>query len=198
MLSLSAQTVFSAFLQPTPAMSGSTSASGSGVGSGGLGSAEIVAALSAVLRAEELPAMAELRLALERKSMAAEDAAASAQRNQSIAAQVAAQRYQALMRDTRALADQAVEAGLQGLLVENYATRVEECWGCGRIVPVAHLEQATPSVMACRRCMEQLRARGWRASGGVCGCGVDIGMGSVGGRRRCMHCALRFVRRRSA
>jgi hypothetical protein len=183
-------------------MSGSTTASasafGAGSGAGGLGSAEIVAALSAVIRAVELPAVAELRLALERKSMAAEDTAASAQRNPSIAAQVAALRYQALMRDARALADQAVDAGLQGLLVENYATAVEECWGCGRIVPVAHLEQATPSVLACRRCMEQLRARGWRASGGVCGCGVDIGMGSVGGRRRCMHCALRFVRRRRA
>ena len=168
-------------------MSGAASTSGSS----GLGSAEIVAALSAVIRAEDAPAVAELRLELERRSLAAEDAAAGAQRDKS----AAFQRFQSLMFDTRALADQAAGAGVESELVNLYSLR-EDCWGCGRFVLARRLEQVTPSVAACQSCMEQLRARGWRASGGVCDCGVDIGMGSIGGRRRCMHCALRFVRRR--
>jgi hypothetical protein len=188
MLSLSAQIGFSAFCSPSPAMSGSTSTSGSS----GLGSAEIVVALSAVIRAEELPAIAELRLELERKSMVAEDATASTQRDKS----TAAQRYQALMRDARAIADEAADAGVHSDLVAEYAHSMDSCWACGRLVLSTLLERATPSVEVCRSCMEQLRARGWRASGGVCACGVDIGMGSIGGRRRCMHCALQFVRHR--
>jgi hypothetical protein len=160
-------------------MSGATSTSTSGAGSSGLGSAEIVAALSAVIRAEEAPAIAELRLEeQERRSMSA-----------------AAQRFQSLMYDARALADQVAGAGVESELVNLYSIR-EDCWGCGRLVLASRLELATPCVVAFQCCMEPLRARGWRASGGVCDCGVDIGMGSIRGRRRCMHCALRFVRRR--
>jgi hypothetical protein len=126
--------------------------------------------------------------------MIAEEATARAQ----LDASTAAQRYQSLMRDARTIADEAVVAGVHSDLAMEYAHGMDQCGACGSLVLFILLERATPSVEVCRSCMEQLRARGWRASGGVCDCGVDTGMGSIGGRRRCMDCAMRFVRRRRA
>jgi hypothetical protein len=145
-------------------MSGSTSSA--------IGSAEIVAALSAVIYAEEPAAMAELRLALEHTAMAAEDTAAHAQRC-----------VDGLERDVMEIATQRLEG--------------ESCWACGRWC--MDLEDFG-STMACSWCRLTLSVRGWHPPSfvhrarGICECGSAKGMGRLYGVWQCVHCALRVIR----
>jgi hypothetical protein len=151
-----------------------------------MSSAEICAALAAVLAHEETPALAELRAALAESQRAA--AEASAQHAAEIAAWRA--RYGRLMGDAVDLAVQAREAGARGARVDQYAP--PPCMLCG-----GASEDSSPWFL-CTACLAPLLARGWREVEGDapdCACG-EIADGWVGGRARCVPCARRFVDRR--
>jgi hypothetical protein len=149
-------------------------------------SAEICAALAAVLAREEVPALAELRAALAESERAAAEAAAQH------AAELVAwrARYERLMDDALDLADLARVAGVDGDLVDEYAP--PRCMLCGGLVG------AVTRWNLCDACVSPLYARGWREFEGDapdCACG-EIADGWIGGRARCVPCAQRFVRRR--
>jgi hypothetical protein len=151
-----------------------------------MSSAEICAALAAVIAHEETPALAELRAALAESQRAA--AEASGQHAAELAAMRA--RYQRLMNDAVDLAELARGAGVDDGLVEAYAP--PRCLLCG-----AADTEVDPWIL-CAACLAPLRARGWREIEGDapdCACG-EIADGWVGGRARCVPCARRFVERR--
>jgi hypothetical protein len=96
-----------------------------------------------------------------------------------------------VIADTTQLARLARYAGVRGDLVQEYDPR----YSCRCGVEV----HADVPWHLCQECVAPLLARGWRRLDGSdlvdCACG-DFANGWIGGRSRCVRCALRFVQRR--
>jgi hypothetical protein len=155
-----------------------------------MASSDAAAALAAVLRHAELPALTELRAALSAAEARAAEAAARH------AEEIAAWRARAtrVSPATPWIWRRMRTAGLEGALLDEYAPVDPPCRACGA--------EADGGWDLCTGCLAPLLARGWHAVGedpadrADCMWGSDAPAGVLGGRTRCVDCALHLVRRR--